>query len=140
VSFKIFNDPVHGFIEVPRGLLLDVLDHPAFQRLRYIRQMGLSSLVYPGAVHSRFSHALGAMHLTHQALETLARKGVRISPAEREGALAAILLHDIGHGPYSHGLEGVLLPGVHHEDLTLALMHHLNAELGGALETASSKP
>ena len=102
-------NPVHGFIEVPRGLMLDLIDTPAFQRLRRIKQLGLSCLVYPGAIHSRFHHALGAMHLTRMALDVLLRKGVNISTEEYEATLIAILLHDIGHGPFSHSLEANII-------------------------------
>jgi HD superfamily phosphohydrolase len=137
-GFKIFNDPVHGFIEVPRGLLLDLIDHPWVQRLRRIRQLGLASLVYPGATHSRFSHALGALHLTRQALDTLRAKGVGITPQEYEGALVAILLHDLGHGPFSHALEEQILEGIHHESLSLALIESLNQQFDGRLQTGLS--
>ena len=135
-SFKIFNDPVHGFVEVPRGLMLALIDHPIVQRLRRIKQMGLSALVYPGAVHTRFNHALGAMHLMQLALRALAEKGVDISKAEAEAAHMAILLHDIGHGPFSHALEGVLVPGLHHEQMTLMLMERLNKDFDGQLDLA----
>ena len=126
---KIFNDPVHGFIEVPKGIILDLIDSDEFQRLRRIRQLALTSLVYPGAVHSRFNHALGAMFLMQQALDVLKSKGADISPEESEAAQIAILLHDIGHGPFSHALENVILPGVHHELLSLRLMERLNQKL-----------
>ncbi|MEL6195146.1 MAG: HD domain-containing protein [Bacteroidota bacterium] len=133
---KIINDPVHGFIELPRGILLKLIDTPAFQRLRHIKQIGLSSLVYPGAMHSRFNHALGAMHLMRQALDVLRRKSVDISDEEYEAALIAILLHDIGHGPFSHALEFVIIPDLHHEDMSLALMHYLNKKFDGKLDMA----
>ncbi|MEM6763980.1 MAG: HD domain-containing protein [Bacteroidota bacterium] len=133
---KIINDPVHGFIEIPRGILLNLIDTSAFQRLRHIKQIGLSSLVYPGAIHSRFNHALGAMHLMRQALDTLRRKSIDISEEEYEAALIAILLHDIGHGPFSHALEFVIIPDLHHEDMSLALMHHLNEKFEGELSLA----
>jgi HD superfamily phosphohydrolase len=135
-AVKLFNDPVHGFIEVPQGPIRQVIDHPWLQRLRRISQLGLSSFVYPGAVHTRFSHTLGAYHLTGQALDTLRTKGVAISDEEYEATRLAILLHDVGHGPYSHALEHVLVPGLHHEVLGLALMQQLNAELGGVLDLA----
>lgn len=135
-SFKILNDPVHGFIEVPSAFLLAIIDHPVFQRLRRIKQVGLSSLVYPGALHTRFNHALGAMYLTQQALGVLRRKGLDITPAETEATLAAILLHDVGHGPFSHALETILVPGVRHEQLSETLMQRLNAEMGGGLSLA----
>lgn len=134
--YKIFNDPVHGFVEVPRGLLLQLIDHPVVQRLRHIKQMGMTALVYPGAVHTRFNHALGAMHLMTQALTTLRGKGVAVSDKEFTAAQLAILLHDIGHGPFSHGLEGKLLPGVHHEEISLALMERLSEEFRDEMQLA----
>ncbi len=133
---KIINDPVHGFIEIPRGIILELIDTDAFQRLRRIRQLALSSLVYPGAVHSRFNHCIGAFHLTQQALDTLKSKGVDISPEECEGTLIAILLHDIGHGPFSHALESVILDGLHHERMSKAIMDDLNRQFGGRLDLA----
>ncbi|WNJ17998.1 HD domain-containing protein [Pontibacter sp. G13] len=133
---KIINDPVHGFIEVQKGAILPLIDTPPFQRLRRIKQMGLGSLVYPGAVHSRFNHALGAMHLMRQALDTLRRKEVEISDEEYFSALTAILMHDLGHGPYSHALERVIIPGLHHERMSLALMEMLNRQFGGELDMA----
>lgn len=133
---KIINDPVHGFIEVPKGTLLQLIDTPDFQRLRRIKQLGQSSLVYPGAVHTRFNHALGAMHLMRQALDTLRLKDVPITDSEYEGALIAILLHDIGHGPFSHALEYAIIKGLHHEDMSLAMMHNLNKNMDGKLSTA----
>ncbi len=132
---KIINDPVHGFIEVPRSILR-LIDTPVFQRLRRIKQLGLSFLVYPGAVHTRFHHALGAMHLMRQALEVLRNKSVFISDEEYEAALVATLLHDIGHGPFSHALEHEIIPGLHHEKMTLAIMHELNDEFDGNLSLA----
>ncbi len=135
-AVKIFNDPVHGFIEAPRGVFLDILDHPWVQRLRRIQQLSLSNLVYPGATHTRLNHALGAYHLTKEALRQLAYKGIEISEEEELATLIAILLHDIGHGPFSHALEGHLAPGVHHEALSLALMHGLKAQMDGPLEEA----
>ena len=133
---KIINDPVHGFIDAPRGIVLNLIDHPAFQRLRRIKQLGLSSLVYPGAVHTRFNHALGAMHLMRQALETLRKKKVKITKQEYKAALIAILLHDIGHGPFSHALEHAIIPDLHHEDMSLALMNYLNDHHKGKLSLA----
>ena len=133
---KIVNDPVHGFIEVPRGLILRLIDTPTFQRLRRIKQLGQSSLVYPGAVHTRFNHALGAMHLMRQALDVLRRKKVEISKKEYKSALIAILMHDLGHGPFSHALEHVIIPDLHHEDMSLALMRRLNQEHKGKLDLA----
>ncbi len=133
---KIINDPVHGFIEVPKGTILGLIDTPAFQRLRRIKQLGQSSLVYPGATHTRFSHALGALHLMRQALDVLRRKSVGISDKEYEAALIAILLHDIGHGPFSHALESSIIPGLHHEDMSVALMNFLNEQFHGKLDLA----
>lgn len=131
--FKIFSDPVHGFISVPKNLILDLIESPEVQRLRRIRQLGVGHLVFPGAEHSRFGHALGAMALMHDALATLAEKGTPISPDEHTAALAAALLHDIGHGPYSHTLEHDLMPGVPHEAMSRALLVRLDERLGGAL-------
>ncbi len=133
---KIINDPVHGFIEIPRGVILELIDTDAFQRLRRIRQLALSSLVYPGAVHSRFNHCIGAFHLTRQALDILKSKGVDISPEEFEGTLIAILLHDIGHGPFSHALENVILDGLHHERMSKAIMDELNRQFAGRIDLA----
>ncbi len=135
-KIKIINDPVHGFINIPDGLLLDIVNHPYFQRLRRIQQMGLASYIYPGAVHTRFHHAIGAMHLMQEALEVLKFKGVEISAEEQESAMAAILLHDIGHSAFSHTLEHVLMPEVHHEEISLVLMKKLNAYFLGKLDTA----
>ena len=139
--FKLFSDPVHGFISVPRGLLLQLIETPTFQRLRSIRQNGLVFLVFPGAVHTRFEHALGAMALMQEALTTLREKGTVMATDEVEGALAAALLHDVGHGPFSHTLEEQLLPPApdgtvhHHERMSRALMARLNDRLDGALDT-----
>lgn len=132
---KIFNDPVYGFVSVPRGLLLDLVDHPYFQRLRRIRQMGLSSYVYPGALHTRLHHAIGALHLTQQAIEVLRDKGAGISAEEAEAVCAAILLHDIGHGPFSHALEHTLVD-MHHEELSSLFMADLNRQFDGRLTLA----
>ncbi|MBK9271687.1 MAG: HD domain-containing protein [Saprospiraceae bacterium] len=132
---KIFNDPVYGFITVPSGILLDLIEHPYFQRLQRIKQLGLSHYVYPGAVHSRFHHALGAYHLMTMALNHLRLKGVDIAEEEFRAAQIAILLHDIGHGPFSHVLENTILP-VHHEQLTALLMEQLNQDSGGKLDLA----
>ena len=132
---KIFNDPVYGFVSVPYGLLLDLVDHPWFQRLRRIRQVGLAHYVYPGALHTRFHHALGALHLMEQAIDVLRNKGADITDAEAEAACVAILLHDIGHGPYSHALEHTLVD-MHHEDLSLLFMEELNKQFNGRLELA----
>ncbi|MCB9234411.1 MAG: HD domain-containing protein [Bacteroidia bacterium] len=133
---KIINDPVHGFIEIPKGIILDLIDTDVYQRLRRIRQLALSYLVYPGAVHSRFNHCIGAMHLTDQALTALRSKGVEVTDEEFEGTLLAILLHDIGHGPFSHALESVILQGLHHERMSMAIMRYLNKKMGGALDLA----
>ncbi len=133
---KIFNDPVYGFISIPSDLIFDIINHPIFQRLRRISQLGLTSYVYPGALHTRFHHALGAMHLMGEALQNLRGKGHEISDHEFESAQIAILLHDIGHGPFSHALESAIMPGVHHEDLSLVIMERLNAQFNGAISTA----
>jgi HD superfamily phosphohydrolase len=133
---KIINDPVYGFISIPNDLIYDLVGHPWFQRLRNIRQLGLSSLVYPGAVHSRFQHSLGAMYLTGQAVQTLRSKGTEISAAEEEAVLAAILLHDIGHGPFSHALEHSLIEDMPHETMSVLIMEELNKTMGGRLTDA----
>ncbi|AQG80568.1 HD domain-containing protein [Spirosoma montaniterrae] len=133
---KILNDPVYGFITIPTELLFDLVEHPYFQRLRRIKQLGLSEYVYPGALHTRFHHALGAMHLMGQAMQTLQSKGHRISDAECEAAQIGILLHDIGHGPFSHVLECCLLDDVKHEAISLQLMHDLNRQFDGRLSLA----
>jgi uncharacterized protein len=133
---KILNDPVYGFITVPSELLFDIIDHPYFQRLRRIKQLGLTEMVYPGALHTRFHHALGAMHLMNLALNTLRGKNNEISDAEFEASLIAILLHDVGHGPFSHALETAIFQEVHHEHLSLHIMHLLNEEFGGRLSLA----
>jgi HD superfamily phosphohydrolase len=133
---KIFNDPVYGFVTVPTELLFDLIEHPYFQRLRRIQQLGLTNFVYPGALHTRFHHALGAMHLMQLALRTLKDKGVKISAAEGEAAQVAILLHDIGHGPLSHALETSIFQDVPHEQLSLYLMERLNETFPGRLTLA----
>jgi len=133
VARKILNDPIYGFITVPDALVLRLIDHPWFQRLRYIKQLGLSHLVYPGALHTRFHHALGAMHLMGQAIEVLRGKGHTISEAEAQGAAIAILLHDVGHGPFSHALETSIVQDVGHEAVSARVMDALDAEFGGAL-------
>jgi uncharacterized protein len=135
-KFKIINDPVYGFINIPTTLVYDLISHPYFQRLRRIKQMGLADLVYPGATHSRFHHALGAMHLMQEALDVLRSKGHDISAEEEEGAIMAILLHDIGHGPFSHTLEYSLISGVHHEELSELLQASLNRQYQGRLSLA----
>jgi len=126
---KIINDPVFGFLTIPNELIYDVLQHPYVQRLNRIRQLGLSYLVYPGAMHSRFGHSLGAMHLMHEAIASLRLKGVEITPEEETSAMIAILLHDIGHGPFSHVLEHTIVDGVTHEDISLLMMERINNDL-----------
>ncbi|NIJ53587.1 HD domain-containing protein [Dyadobacter arcticus] len=133
---KIINDPVYGFISISSDLLYDLVDHPYFQRLRRIKQLGLADVVYPGALHTRFHHALGAMHLMGLALKVLQEKGHLICETEFEAAQAAILLHDLGHGPFSHVLESVVMPGVEHEAITLVMMKDLNRQLNGRLDMA----
>lgn len=133
---KIFNDPVYGFISIPYDIVFDVVEHPYFQRLRRIQQLGLSSLVYPGATHSRFHHSLGAMHLMYRSLEVLKSKGHDISEEESKAAVLAILMHDLGHGPFSHALEGVLAENVHHEHISMLLMRKLQEEFGKPIEMA----
>ncbi len=133
---KIFNDPVYGFVNIPNELIFDIIEHPYFQRLRRIKQLGLSDYVYPGAIHTRFSHALGAMHLMRKTLDSLREKGQMIFEAEYEGALIAILLHDIGHGPFSHTLEFSLFKNVSHEIITAWTLDALNKEFAGKLTLA----
>jgi HD superfamily phosphohydrolase len=135
-QYKIFNDPIHGFITVPKGIILRLVDHPYVQRLRQIKQMGLGYLVFPAAEHSRFTHALGAMELAQRTLNNLREKDTTISPAEFEGTLIAILLHDVGHGPLSHTLEFNLIKDFSHEMMTIAIMRKLNKEMDGALDMA----
>jgi hypothetical protein len=134
---KIINDPVYGFISIPGDLIYDIIEHPWFQRLRNIKQLGLTSFVYPGANHSRFQHGLGALYLMDTAIRTLKSKGVNISAEEEEAVLIAILLHDIGHGPFSHALETSLINGIKHEDLSLLLMEKLNEAFNGRLDLAT---
>jgi HD superfamily phosphohydrolase len=134
--YKIFNDPVHGFITVPKGTILRLIDHPYMQRLRRVRQLGLGYLVFPAAEHSRFSHALGALELGQRVLNNLREKDTTISEKEYEGTLIALLLHDVGHGPLSHTLEHDLIKNFNHEMMSLAIMRELNEELDGALDTA----
>ena len=133
---KIINDPVYGFISIPSGFIFDLIQHPYFQRLRYIKQVSMTHLVYPGALHTRFQHALGAMHLMSLAIETLRSKDIEITDEEEEAALAAILLHDIGHGPFSHSLEHTLVEGVSHELLSALMMDELNVAFDGRLAMA----
>lgn len=135
VKIKIINDPVYGFIEVPAGIILSLIDHPWFQRLRRIRQGGFSNLVYPGAMHTRFHHALGAYHLASNAVAVLRKKGIDISNDEEQGLQIALLLHDMGHGPFSHSLEGLLVP-VEHEEITSMFLEAMNEQFDGKLELA----
>lgn len=130
---KIINDPVYGFINIPSELIFDLIEHPWFQRLRRIKQLGLTHLVYPGALHTRFHHSLGAMHLMQEALNILRRKGHKITKEERQGAVIAILLHDIGHGPFSHALEHSIVRNIHHEFLSRLMMEQLNIQFSGNL-------
>lgn len=136
MSQFVVNDPVYGFVSVPRGLLCELINHPAFQRLSRIRQLGMSALVYPGATHTRWAHSLGAYHLMREAFRALKEKGVFVFDVEDEGAEIAILLHDIGHGPFSHVLEHTLIEHLSHEEITRALMRRLNGEFGGTLSMA----
>ena len=133
---KIINDPVYGFISIPGDFVFDLIEHPWFQRLRNIKQLGLTNFVYPGANHTRFQHGLGALHLMEMAISTLRSKGTEISPEEEEATYIAILLHDIGHGPFSHALENSIITGITHEDLSLLLMRKLNEEYSGRLDLA----
>ena len=133
---KIINDPVFGFINIPKGLLYDLVCHPLLQRLTRIRQLGLSSVVYPGAQHTRFQHSLGAFYLMTEAIQHLTAKGNFIFDSEAEAVKAAILMHDIGHGPFSHVLEDTIVRGVSHEDISLLLMERINREMNGQLTLA----
>jgi HD superfamily phosphohydrolase len=133
---KIINDPVYGFISIDDELIFDIIAHPWYQRLRRINQMAMANLVYPGAVHTRLHHSLGAYHLICNALSELKNKGTEITKEEEQGAKAAILLHDIGHGPFSHALENVLIEGMHHETISLLLMKELNKQFDGKLQIA----
>ena len=135
-KLKIFNDPIYGFITIPNALIYDLIQHSYFQRLRRISQMGLSYLVYPGANHTRFHHALGCMHLMQKAVDVLRFKGVAISEAEENALYIAILLHDIGHGPFSHAMEKSIVEDVHHEAISLVFMNQLNEEFNGQLSLA----
>ncbi len=136
IKRKIFNDPVYGFITVPYPIVFDIIEHPFFQRLRRIKQLGLTHLVYPGALHTRFHHTLGAMHLMGMAIEELRSKGYEINEEEAQGVTLAILLHDIGHGPFSHALEHSIVSGVTHEDLSALFMQRLNSVFDGKLSVA----
>lgn len=133
---KIINDPVYGFITIDHPLLLQIISHPYYQRLRNIHQMAFAHLVYPGAMHSRLHHSLGAYHLMCIALSELKSKGIQITPEEELGAKIAILLHDIGHGPYSHALENKLVEGVHHETISMLIIQKMNGQMDGQLQTA----
>lgn len=133
---KIINDPVYGFVTIPSGLVFDLIEHPYLQRLRYIKQVSMTHMVYPGALHTRFQHVIGAMHLMQLAIDTLRGKDVEISSLEEEAVLIAILLHDIGHGPFSHSLEHSLITGVSHEMISELLMDKLNEEFDGRLSLA----
>ena len=136
MKLKYYNDPIYGFISIPTPLISTIIQEPVFQRLRRIKQMGLSHYIFNGATHHRFSHALGAMHLMFKTLEILTLKGTSISESEREAAMIAILLHDLGHGPFSHALEGLLIDKVSHEILSLSLMNMLNDKYNGKLSLA----
>lgn len=136
IKKKIINDPLYGFITITSEVIYQLIEHPYFQRLRHIRQVGLTEFVYPGATHSRFQHALGAMHLMGRVLDHLRAKGVEISKEECEAAQAAILLHDIGHGPFSHALEETLLPGIKHESISYLFIRDINNEMNGVLDLA----
>ena len=136
MRLKNYNDPIYGFISIPTPFIYSLIQEPVFQRLRRIQQMGLSHYVFSGATHHRFAHALGAMHLMHKALNVLEEKGIAISHEEKEAAMIAILLHDIGHGPFSHALEGILIKNVSHETFSLALMKALNQKHNGKLNMA----
>lgn len=135
-KLKIFNDPIYGFITIPNSLIFDLIEHKYFQRLRRITQMGLSYLVYPGAHHTRFHHALGSMHLMQKAIRILRFKGVTISNDEENALLIAILLHDIGHGPFSHAMEHSIVNGISHEEISILFMEKLNEEFNGSLTLA----
>ncbi len=135
---KIINDPVFGFIKIPRGMLYGIVEHPLFQRLNRINQLGLASVVYPGARHTRFQHSLGAFHLMSEAIQNLQQKGQFIFDSEAEAVQAAILMHDIGHGPFSHVLENTLISGISHEEISLMMMEKINQDLNGQLNLAIS--
>src|SRR5215216_4773520 len=133
---KIINDPVYGFITIDNALIYEIISHPYYQRLRRIHQMAFASLVYPGAVHTRLHHSFGAYHLMGLALNELRNKGVEITKEEEQGAKIAILLHDVGHGPYSHALERRLIRDVNHEDISILVLQLLNEQFNGRLQTA----
>lgn len=133
---KIINDPIFGFIKIPHGLLLNIVEHPLMQRLTRIKQLGLTSMVYPSAQHTRFQHSLGAFHLMSEAITSLTQKGIFIFDSEAEAVEAAILMHDIGHGPFSHVLEHTLINGICHEEISLLMMEQINREMNGELNLA----
>lgn len=135
-KLKILNDPIYGFVTIPNSLIYDIVQHPYFQRLRRISQMGMSYLVFPGAHHTRFHHAIGCMHLMQKAVQSLRFKGIHISEEEEVALYIAILLHDIGHGPFSHAMEHSIVEGVHHETLSILFMNELNKEFNGQLDLA----
>ena len=135
-KLKIINDPIYGFIHIPSTLVFDIIEHPYFQRLRRINQMGLSYLVFPGAKHTRFEHVLGCVFLMQKTVEMLRFKGIQISEKEAEGLYIAILLHDIGHGPFSHAMEHSIVEGISHEEISLRFMQELNKVFNGKLDTA----
>lgn len=135
-KFKILNDPIYGFVTLPNTLIYDLVQHPYFQRLRRISQMGMSSLVYPGAHHTRFHHALGCLHLMQKVVQVLRFKNIQISKEEENALYIAILLHDMGHGPFSHAMEHSIVEGLHHEHISLAFMNQLNKEFNGQLDLA----
>ena len=137
-KLKILNDPIYGFIRVPNSLIFDIIEHPSFQRLRRVSQMGFSNLVYPGANHTRFHHALGCLHLMQKTVNVLRFKGINISEDEENALYIAILLHDIGHGAFSHALEHSIVTGITHEEISLKYMHQLNKEFNGQLDLAIS--
>ena len=133
---KIINDPIFGFIKIPHGLLLNIVEHPLMQRLARIKQLGLTSMVYPSAQHTRFQHSIGAFHLMSEAITSLTQKGIFIFDSEAEAVEAAILMHDIGHGPFSHVLEHTLINGISHEEISLLMMEQINREMKGELNLA----
>jgi len=133
---KIINDPVFGFINIPNDFLYDIIQHPYFQRMNRIKQLGLTSTVYPGAQHTRLQHSLGAMYLMGEAIAQLRLVGNEITNPEADGALACILLHDIGHGPFSHTMEHSLVSGISHEEISLMMMQEINIEMDGKLDIA----
>jgi len=135
-KLKILNDPIYGFIRIPNSLIFDIIEHPYFQRLRRISQMGLSNIVYPGANHTRFHHAVGCIDLMQKTVRVLRVKGIQISDEEENALCIAILLHDIGHGPFSHALEHSIVNGITHEEISLKYMHYLNEEFKGQLDLA----